>query len=185
MEEVYQTERPLLRPLVPADVQLLFDLDSDPEVMRYINGGQTSSMEYIVECAIPCMLSYLRDTGRPAFWIAIEKASMAFIGWFHLRSWESNPEYLELGYRLRRTYWGKGLATEGCKRLLSVGFYDRACPRIVALVMPENRASTRVMEKIGLSYDHDFLYQPLDADTPPIPLVVYALDRAQDPRADV
>src|SRR5213078_1754478 len=96
-----------------ADVDALIELDSDPEVMRFLSGGAPTPPEVIVHEILPRFLA--RDPRFPdlGFWAAEEKASGAFIGWVSLRSTcERTPRQVELGFRLRRAVWCRGYATE-------------------------------------------------------------------------
>ena len=81
----------------------------------------------------------------------IEKSTGAFLGWFHYRPYEDAPvDQPELGYRLRRSAWGKGYATEGSRALIRKGFTELGVQRVVAFTYGEHRASRRVMEKAGM-----------------------------------
>lgn len=80
-----------------------------------------------------------------------EKASGQFLGWFHLRPGEGHgPDEPELGYRLRRSAWGKGYATEGCLALIDKAFTEHGVRRVLAETMAVHTASRRVMEKCGV-----------------------------------
>ena len=87
---------------------------------------------------------------EPYVWTARRRANGAFVGWFCL--WPDSETLAELGYRLRRTDWGQGLASEGASALVGWGFQNGGYDRIVATTMAVNHASRRVMEKIGMSY---------------------------------
>lgn len=88
--------------------------------------------------------------GENDVWAAVEKRSGAFVGWFSLR--RVREGVAELGYRLRRDAWGRGLATEGATALVAMGFADKDLARIVATTMAVNRSSCRVLEKTGLTH---------------------------------
>ena len=91
------------------------------------------------------------------FWAAIEKSTGNFVGWFHFRLDEgAGPNEPELGYRLRRSAWGKGFATEGSRALIQKGFTEFEVQRVVASTMAVNVASRRVMEKAGLEFVRTF-----------------------------
>ena len=72
------------------------------------------------------------------------------MGWFSLRHVREGVG--ELGYRLRRDAWGRGLATEGATALVAMGFADQDLARIIAATMAVNRPSRRVLEKTGLTH---------------------------------
>jgi RimJ/RimL family protein N-acetyltransferase len=151
-----ETDRLLLRYAVEADAQLLHDLDSDPEVMRYLTGGKPTPRSVIETETLPRFLAG-RNGGEPRCWIAIERASSAFVGGFALETpADGRADQAELGYRLRRSAWGKGYATEGSRALVAKGFGELGLERIWAETMAVNLASRRVMEKAGLAYVRTF-----------------------------
>ena len=87
----------------------------------------------------------------------LEKASGEFLGWFHFRPPEgAGPNVAELGYRLRRSAWGKGYATEGSRALIRKGFAELGVRRVVASTMAVSVASRRVMEKSGPRFVRTF-----------------------------
>jgi RimJ/RimL family protein N-acetyltransferase len=163
MEVFLETERLLLRRFSEADEDHLFDLDSDPEVMRFLTGGTPTPRELIQHEILPRFLrSYERAAGF-GFWAAIEKASGDFLGWFSFRPPDgAAPESVELGYRLRRAAWGRGYATEGSRALIRKGFSELGARRVFATTYQDNLASRRVMEKAGLGLVRTFRLTPAD-----------------------
>jgi RimJ/RimL family protein N-acetyltransferase len=152
-----QTERLTLRQFTPDDVENLVELDGDPAVMRYINGGRATPREEIEREELPVFLAYYARSDGYGFWAAVEKATGDFIGWFHLRPRaDEAADEPELGYRLRRSAWGKGYATEGSRALIEKAFTDLGAWRVWAETMVVNTASHRVMEKAGLKYVRTF-----------------------------
>ncbi|MET8624798.1 GNAT family N-acetyltransferase [Kitasatospora sp. NPDC004669] len=151
------TERLLLRPFTEADADHLFALDNDPEVMRFINGGEPTSLETVRTRILPRLLHDHPCFGTRGFWAAEEKATGTFLGWFEFRPLdERSPAVVELGYRLNQAAWGKGYATEGSRDLIDKGFTDLAVDRVTANTMTVNTRSRRVMEKSGLSFLRNF-----------------------------
>ena len=125
MDVFLETERLVLRRFTDADVELLVELDGDPEVMRYITGGRATSLEELRDEVLPAFLGYYHRFPSYGFWAAVDKASGQFLGWFHLRPPEgASPDEPELGYRLRRSAWGKGYATEGSRALVRMAFAE-------------------------------------------------------------
>jgi RimJ/RimL family protein N-acetyltransferase len=156
-----QTDRLALRRFTEADEDNLFELNSDPEVMRFLNGGKPTPREEVRTRIIPTFLGYYERFEGFGFWAAVEIATGQFLGWFHFRlplkngpdtpaGWDEDG-VAELGYRLRRSVWGKGYATEGSRALIDKGFADLGVRRIVAETLAGNAASRRVLEKSGLS----------------------------------
>jgi RimJ/RimL family protein N-acetyltransferase len=153
-----QTPRLILRQFTAADVDALVELDSDPAVMRYVTGGRGTPRAEIRDEVLPFWMAYDQRGEGYGFWAAIDRATADFLGWFHLRPHPGgdDPRGAELGYRLRRTAWGRGYATEGSRALIDHGFADLGAERIYAETMVVNAASRRVMEKAGLRYVRTF-----------------------------
>jgi RimJ/RimL family protein N-acetyltransferase len=152
-----ETERLTLRRFTSDDVDLLVELDSDPEVMFWITGGRTTSRVEIETDYLPAFLSYYERFEGYGFWAAIERSSGEFLGWFHFRPAAGHPDdEPELGYRLRRSTWGKGYATEGSIALIDRGFRDFGVRRVLAETMAVNTASRRLMEKAGMQLVRTF-----------------------------
>ena len=146
-----ETERLILRRFTEDDVDNLVELDSDLDVMRFINGGKPTPRAEIETDILPAFLSYYTRFAGYGFWAVIEKSSSEFLGWFHFRPPHGgSAEEAELGYRLRKAAWGKGYASEGSRALIQKGFAEYDVQRVVAFAMVANTASRRVMEKAGL-----------------------------------
>lgn len=146
-----ETERLVLREFTMNDVGNLVELDADPEVTHFVTGGLATPREEIEQEWLPHFLWYYANSPGLGFWAAEEKGSSEFIGWFHLRPGDGHAEdEPELGYRLRRSAWGKGYATEGSRALIDKGFTEHGVRRVLADTMAVNTASRRVMEKCGL-----------------------------------
>jgi RimJ/RimL family protein N-acetyltransferase len=144
--DVLKTERLTLSPCCPRDRDDFIDLERDPEVMRFLNGGHAIDQEQSDPDAV-----FLMPRGTESYvWTARRTANGAFVGWFCL--WPESEEVAELGYRLRRMDWGQGLASEGASALVSWGFGSCRYDKIFASTMAVNHASRRVLEKIGLNY---------------------------------
>jgi RimJ/RimL family protein N-acetyltransferase len=157
MQVLLETERLVLRRFTEADVDNLFDLDSDPDVMRFLTGGKPTPREVIRNETLPRLLRYYERFAGFGFWAAIEKSTGEFLGWFHfLPRKGSGPDEAELGYRLRKSAWGKGYGTEGSRALIRKGFTELGVRRVVAETMAVNIASRRVMEKAGLTLVRTF-----------------------------
>ena len=194
--QVYlQTERLTLRRFTPDDLDAVVALDADPAVMRYITGGAATPREELRDDVLPAWLAYYDRGDRWGFWAAIERASGDFLGWFHLRPPSGDPDdEPELGYRLVRSAWGRGLATEGSRALVDKAFRELGARRVFATTMAVNAASRRVMEKAGLRYVRTFHADwPVRIPGDEAGDVEYAIERAQwvadrgsasDPEAD-
>jgi RimJ/RimL family protein N-acetyltransferase len=163
MDVFLETDRLVLRRFTAADLDNLVELDSDPDVMRYITGGRPTPREQVRDEVLPAFLAYYERFAGYGFWAAVEKATGQFLGWFHLRPPEgANPDEPELGYRLLRSAWGKGYATEGSRALIRKAFTELGARRVYAETMAVNRGSWRVMEKVGMRLVRTFRQPWLD-----------------------
>ncbi|MGW5684156.1 GNAT family N-acetyltransferase [Nonomuraea sp. NPDC003754] len=178
---VLETERLILRRLTPDDLDNLVELDNDPDVMRFLNGGKPVAREEIRDVTLPRLLTYYERPGGFGFWAAEEKATGEFIGWFHFRPQrDAPPGEIELGYRLRRPAWGKGFGTEGSRALIERGFTEQGVERVTAFTMSVNTGSRRVMEKSGLRFVRTFFQDwPESIDGSEEGEVEYALTKAE------
>ena len=186
MQVFCETQRLVLRRFTMADVDNLVRLDADPDVMHFITGGVPTAREEIEKEILPAFLAYHERFEGYGFWAAIEKPTGQFLGWFHFRPREgASPDEAELGYRLRRSAWGKGYATEGSRVLIRKGFTEFGVRRVVAETMAVNVASRQVMEKAGLTLVRSFHRPwpcPIEGDD--LGDVEYALNRADWERPD-
>jgi RimJ/RimL family protein N-acetyltransferase len=147
----------LLRRFTEADADNLFDLDCDSEVTCFLTGGKPTPREVIRNETLPRLLHYYERFEGFGFWAAIEKSTGVFVGWFEFRTQQNDGHgEVELGYRLKKSAWGKGYATEGSRALIRKGFTGLGVQRVVAQTMAVNTASRRVMEKTGLTLERTF-----------------------------
>lgn len=164
----FYTERLHLRRLTAEHLSELVELDSDPEVMRYINGGVPSSRQDYVNEFLPRILQW---DEHPFGFLAAYEAER-FLGWFHLRPSVADSGVLELGYRLRRAAWGRGLATEGARALLGYAFEQLRHPAVDACAHPDNAPSIHVMVKCGMRRVGTFIHPRI-----PVEVVRYMIER--------
>ncbi len=151
-----------LRPVSPADRADLIALEADAEVMRYLNGGQTVPEAGLLDA------DFLTPRGEePEVLVAHHSQSGAFVGWFALfdDGLVDGLRTAEIGYRLVRSAWGKGYATEGVRALIEAAFDALGFDRVRAETMAVNRASRRVLEKAGLRHSKT----AFPDRTPPVP----------------
>ncbi len=143
-----ETARLHLRRLAPTDLDVVFRLDSDPVVMRYVIPPRTyeETRQYLAD--IQADYQKLPNLGR---WAVIEQATGAFVG-IHLLKPLEDSGHIEIGYRFFPEYWGRGYATEMTQALLRYGFEQVGLAQIVAVTNPENAASQHVLEKCGLQF---------------------------------
>ena len=143
-----ETKRLILRKLKESDIDDIFSMRKDPNIMRYIREPQTdieSSVKWIK------MMADKWDSDKIGFFGVIEKETKKFIGWCGL--WHlAETDEIEVGYAIAKEFWGKGYATEAAFRFLEYGFADLGLNKIVAVAFPENQASQNVMKKLGMRY---------------------------------
>jgi RimJ/RimL family protein N-acetyltransferase len=152
MHIVLQTQRLTLRQFTENDVDNLVELNSDPEVMRYLTGGRPTPREGIRDEIIPLHLAVYERLDRLGTWAAESSATGEFLGWFHFRPGPgADITNIDLGYRLRRSAWNTGYATEGSRALIDMGFTELGVERVFAHTLAANAASRRVMENCGLA----------------------------------
>lgn len=176
MDVYLETERLRLRRFTTDDVDVLAELDSDPEVMRFLT-GQSTSREEIESVALPGILAtYAKHPGLGTF-AAEQKSDDAFVGWFGLHPTDAAGT-VDVGYRLNRTAWGKGYATEGTKALIGKAFTELGMDRVVADTMAVNHRSRAVMRRSGLRFVRIF-HEHFDDPLPGTEFgeVEYAVDR--------
>jgi RimJ/RimL family protein N-acetyltransferase len=128
-------------------------------VGRFLTGGKPTPRDEVRTRIIPAFLGYYERFEGFGYWAALETATGQFLGWFHFRAplraedtpagWDEDG-VIELGYRLRRSAWGKGYATEGSRALIDKGFTEFGVGRLVAETVAGNLGSRRVLEKSGL-----------------------------------
>jgi RimJ/RimL family protein N-acetyltransferase len=144
-----ETKRLTLRPVTPADRADLIALEADPQVMRFLNGGQP-----VPEAGLPDA-DFLTPRGtEPEVLAALDRATGRFIGWFGFfdDGLIDGLRTAEIGYRLARAGWGQGFATEGAVALIAVALDTLEFDRVRASTMAVNIGSRRVMEKAGMRH---------------------------------
>lgn len=152
--KILETERLILRRLLPADLDSLFALYRDPEIRRYFPEGTLTYEETKEE------LEWFLD-GHPAqpelgLWATIYKETGAFIGRCGLLPWtiEQRSE-VEVAYLLDKAYWGQGLATEAAQAIVAYAFERLNLSRLICMMYPENQASVKIAQKIGMTLEKE------------------------------
>lgn len=147
MKLIQETGRLLIRPLSWDDVPELTEILSDPEVMKHSVRGvyDEAATRRFVEWCLACYKSH-----RLGPLALVEKGTSTLIGFCGVGPEQvGDAEEMNLGYRLARRYWGRGLATESARAALTYAFGTQACDSVVVIVEPEHIASLRVAEKAG------------------------------------
>ena len=141
------TARLRLRPFTDADADALFDLHSNPRVLRYWDAPPWRERARAQRFIAACQQMANEGTGAR---LAIDRlADGAFLGWSSLSRWNRDYRSASLGYCLHETAWGLGYATEAARALLLWAFDTLDLNRVQAETDTRNGASARVLEKIG------------------------------------
>jgi len=151
MPIIIETERLILKQFCEADAKYLLELNSDPDVTRYVGEGAFNSLDEIY--------AFIKNYGQYEKYKMgrlnmFDKQTGEFIGWCGLKFLE-DIDQVDLGYRLLKRHWGKGYATEASIACLDYGFNTLNLQKIIGTAMKENTASINVLEKLGLKYSHD------------------------------
>ena len=169
-----ETDRLVIQPWEPEDEPAFREMVADSEMMRYISSGEPWSEERIGEFftrqerhlstrGICLGALVLRTTGRT---IGISGLQPMRVG-----------DDVEIGWWVAKDLWGQGLGTEAGAGCLRYAWDVLGLRRVVAVAYPENRPSTRIMEKIGMRFERRVPGQDLGFPTPGVDLVVYAIER--------
>ncbi|GIU53025.1 MULTISPECIES: GNAT family N-acetyltransferase [Shewanella] len=158
------------------DADLLFELDQDPAVMKYINGGRKTSRQEIEQVFIPRLASYLNPEKCWGLWKVFNKEDN-FMGWILIRPMDfftDKPQFknLEIGWRFKQTAWGKGFATESAKAVIEhIVKQHPDVIRFSAIADELNSASISIMKKLGMQYIETILHPDVEGD---VDVVLYS-----------
>jgi ribosomal-protein-alanine N-acetyltransferase len=156
------TERLGFRTWTDADLDLAIGLWGDMEVTKLIGGP--FSVEQIRERLaheISNMQAY-----RAQYWPIFLLSTAEHVGCCGLRPYQMDQKIYEIGFHLRRAYWGQGLAVEAARAVMAYAFDDFEATALFAGHHPANEPSRRVMSKLGFRYTHDEYYPPTRLNHP-------------------
>lgn len=152
---VLETERLILRPFTLDDIPASQAMNLDAEVSKYTGDGGVVSKEEIERRIKENVLGDYKKYGYGR--LAVElKNGEKFIGFCGLK-YIPEDTAVDLGYRLMKKYWGKGLATEASQACLDYGFHTLKLKRITAMVVPDNKGSINVLEKLGFAFEKEVM----------------------------
>ncbi|MDB5111028.1 MAG: family N-acetyltransferase [Mucilaginibacter sp.] len=144
MQIILQTPHLIVREFVPENEQLYINLYKDERVTKYIQRTEEETRASFSKA----LLEYNKGSGLGR-WGIFNSTDNDFIGVCILKPADSDSKKIELGYVLSYNYWGRGLATELAKALITYGFEQKGITKICACTDPENQASQNVLLKAG------------------------------------
>jgi len=150
MNKIIETKRLILRPFVETDADDVFAFSTNLDVMKYTGDKLLSHKEEALRIITDTWFTDYKKYGYGRF--AVEhKVDRRVIGFSGLK-FETAIGMTDIGYRFLPEYWGKGIATESCLPFIEWGFEELNIDKIMGLAYPENIASCKVLQKIGLSF---------------------------------
>lgn len=169
---ILETERLILRHLTLEDLEDLYKLYQDPEIRRYFPEGMLTLEETREELE-------WHMNGHPrhpelGLWATVHKETGKFIGRCGLLPWEIDGTLeVEIAYLIDKSFWGQGLATEAAAGILKYGFEKLNLPRLICLIDPDNIASQKVAERIGMKLERSV--DGIAGDN--FPTLIYSISR--------
>ncbi|MBU1008098.1 GNAT family N-acetyltransferase [Candidatus Dependentiae bacterium] len=172
---ILQSKRLYFRPFVEGDLEMLYELYSDPDVMKQIKAPIELFMGNINKKSVKEMLQhFIEDQKKHGFskWAAFENDTGDFVGRIGLSSTE-NHKTAYAGYILHKRHWGKGYSTEAVQAIVKWAFENTNLEAITAATTPEHKASIRVMEKANMRFNQNFTFKGIE-------FVQYKIEKAKD-----
>lgn len=147
---VLESARLNFRLPVPEDLQLLFELHSDPEVMKYIRTPDANAEQ--TQQKLDMILNFRDQNPGLGLLQAHQKEDGSFIGWGLIKDLDGHPELWEVGYRLHARFWRQGFGTEIAKSLTTYALEEKKFKKISAVTAPTNLGSQKVLENAGYKF---------------------------------
>lgn len=158
MKIITETERLIIREILPTDVEKMFELHSDPDVHTFLGNKTVTSKEQIIDIINFVRKQYIDNgVGR---WAIIDKKTNEFTGWtgleFVTNETNNHKNYYDLGYRLIKRFWGQGIATESAFASLDYAFDKLNANEVYAMADCKNEGSNKILKKVGLKFIETF-----------------------------
>lgn len=155
-----ETERLMLREILPGDVDAFFEMDSDPDVHTYLGSDPLQQKEQAANAIQFIRQQYIdKGIGR---WAVVNKKTNEFLGWAGLKLvtelTNDHLNYLDLGYRFAKKYWGQGFASEAAAASLLYAFNVLQTNEVYAIADCRNIASNKILTKTGLTLVETFVH---------------------------
>ena len=158
MNTILETERLVLRELNPTDADNFYRLNLNPNVIKYTGDKAFENVENAKEFLENYTDYKVNGYGR---WAVIDRFSNDFLGWCGLK-YNRDLDETDIGFRFFEEHWNKGYATESATACLQYGFQKLSLTKIIGRAMAENKASIKVLEKIGLEFVKEFQFDELN-----------------------
>lgn len=156
MLPTFETARLILKPRTIDDLESCMEMDIAPQVTEYIPGKWKGSCEHLTFLKERILKSYPTGLG---YWSIFPKENPTdFLGWIHLLPVQNDRKATEIGWRLKYSAWGNGYATEAAQVIITHAFSIADFNRIVAYTHSANNRSIKMMNRLGLKYIADFIY---------------------------
>ena len=147
MKTIISTPRFFLREKLPSDAMDMYELNADPEVLKYTGDKPFSDQQDALNFILGYDHFKKNGFGR---WVIVDRETTAYLGWCGFKKHSNGM--IDLGYRIKRQHWGKGIASESAKACLDYGFTTLKFDKIVGRSASSNLASIRILEKIGMKF---------------------------------
>lgn len=151
MNWVIETKRLRLREFDMSDASAFYALNADPKVLQNTGDKPFKTVEEAGQLIVNYDQYKQHGFGR---WTVVSQETHEVLGWCGLKKHKEG--FVDIGFRFFKKYWGKGYATEAAQACLEYGFNQKHVDEIIGRTSEENKASIRILEKIGLKYwKHD------------------------------
>jgi ribosomal-protein-alanine N-acetyltransferase len=159
MNLILETERLILREMLPSDAPSLFEMDCNPNVHQYLWNKPVVSIDEVDHYIELIRNQYLKNNiGR---FVVILKETNELIGWaglkYNTEMVNNKVNFYDIGYRLNENFWGKGYASEATFAWLDYGFKTMKIETMMAAAHTDNIASNRILQKIGMQITEQYL----------------------------
>lgn len=163
MNLIIETERLILREMLPSDAEAMFKLESNPNVVKYLGNKPFKSIDESIN-----LINYVRNqylnNGIGRFSVVLKETN-EMIGWAGIKFVtdieNDRTNFYDLGYRLQEEHWGKGYASEATKAWLDYFFQTMKQPVLVASVNVDNFESNKIVQKFGFQLKSTFYYEDI------------------------
>lgn len=146
-----ESERLILRRLTLYDAEDIFEYASDPQIDKYVPWEHNKSIDMTITF-LKEEIAHYKEMNTFAFGLE-HKENHKIIGIVNVGRWDKECDWIEIGYTISREYWNQGITTEASKTLIEFIFKEMEVNRIEAVCIVDNKASERVMQKLGMTYE--------------------------------